>query len=142
MNGSALEPTGLDSEGNGEERSDTESTVGAAENGFHGLNGAVDEEEAQEDFLSRELILNSQEAALFNRQNNKMEIEDDDSEPLTVWPQVPGELDRWWRVPDFIHEVLPLPKNFNPQLEIIYNKLGCRIHSRELLLRVLHGAGS
>jgi len=119
-NGCVLEPTGLDGEGSGEDKTDNETAVLGfpAENGFHGLNGTVEAEEAQEDFLSRELVLNSREAVLLDRQGNRMEIDDDESEPLTVWPQAPGEPEHWWRIPDFIHHVLPLPKNINLQLEV------------------------
>jgi hypothetical protein len=37
---------------------------------------------------------------------------------VAVWPQVPGEPERWWRIPDFIHEVLPLHRSFDLQLEV------------------------
>ncbi|KAG0587145.1 hypothetical protein KC19_2G143000 [Ceratodon purpureus] len=162
VNGCVLEPVGLDDEGSGsldrpvDHDSDIETCIGSVvlnvqeevETEIHGydsvdspsdLNGDVEAEalDIDEEFISRELILNSQ-AALSNRpvSRNKMEIEDD-SEPLTVWPQIPGEPDRWWRIPDFIKEVLPIPKTFNLQLEILYDKLGCGIYSRELLLRIL-----
>ena len=143
VNGCVLEPTGVDSEGSDSldsrkgRDSEIETSVGAAvlkmqeevANRFHGFNGVGSpstvtsdvEAEAQrsdEGFLSRELILNSQ-AIISNRtvSQRKMEMEDN-SEPLTVCPQMPGEPDRWWQIPDFIYEVLPLPKNFNLQLEV------------------------
>lgn len=139
VNGCVLEPTDLGNEGSdalppqNEREGDVGTSAGSVllniqkevENRFNGFDGADSpsavEAEAQgtdEDFLSRELILNSQ-AILSNRpaSRSKMEIEDD-REPLTVWPQLPGEPERWWRIPDFIHEVLPLPKNFDLQLEV------------------------
>lgn len=156
VNRCVLEPTGLGNDGSGSldrrkhPDSDIETSVGSVvvENGFHGydgvnspsdLNGAIGEDAqgSEEDFLSRELILSSQ-AVLSNRPVSRRKLEtEDEREPVAVWPQVPGEPERWWRIPDFIHEVLPLHRSFDLQLEMLYDKLGCRIHSRELLLRIL-----
>lgn len=133
MDGCNLEPTGLESEESGsldrlkEDESDRETGIGAAvlsiqeevENGFHGLDSSsaveAEAQDSHEDFLSLQLILNSQ--SVFSNRQVEMETEDD-GEALTVWPQAPGESENWWRIPDFIHEVLPLPKNFDLQLGV------------------------
>uniref|UniRef100_A0A7I4BTH1 RNase III domain-containing protein n=1 Tax=Physcomitrium patens TaxID=3218 RepID=A0A7I4BTH1_PHYPA len=89
-------------------------------------------------FLSRQLVYNSQ-GALSNGQVGPSDstTTGDNMDPLGEWLQLPCEPERWWRIPDLIHEVLPLPKNFNLQLKILSEKLGSSIHSRELLLRIL-----
>lgn len=97
VNGSVMEPTGEDSD-NGA------SSIDVSENRLHG---------------AEEIIVNSQQAI------DDLEMQSaDDSEPWTSLPQAPGEPEHWWRIPDFIHEVLPLPKNFNLQhkVDACYNE--------------------
>lgn len=95
------------------------------------------------DFLSNELFFNSQ-AAPSHRQTGLDSFTETSNgmETLAVWPQMPGIPECSWRIPDLICEVLPLPQSFNLQLQILTEKLGCSIHSRELLLRILYVSGS
>lgn len=73
-------------------------------------------------FLSRQLVYNSQ-GALSNGQVGPSDstTTGDNMDPLGEWLQLPCEPERWWRIPDLIHEVLPLPKNFNLQLKVQHN---------------------
>lgn len=98
MNGSVMEPTGEDSD-NGT------SSIDATEFRLHG---------------AEEIVMNSQQVDELERQSLSSE-DDDDSEPWTALPQAPGEPEHWWRIPDFIHEVLPLPKNFNLQHKVSHS---------------------
>ncbi|CAM6043483.1 unnamed protein product [Sphagnum compactum] len=56
---------------------------------------------------------------------------------MPLRPQMHSQEDRWWHLPDSIQDVLPLPKRFEFHLEMLSEKLGCRLCSRELLLRIL-----
>jgi len=74
--------------------------------------------------------------------NNMAEANNLEHLLASVLAQGQRQSESWWQIPDAIHELLPLPKNFDIQLEILYDKLGCRINNRELLLRILYRAGT